>query len=86
MVEMQRYQQGLTPLNDVIAVARSLPALACPAIAISSTIDALRGLRRYQEAPTLANQALAEIPSLSRKAHSGMAGRHADPGAGIARI
>ncbi len=69
LVEMHRYQQGLVPLNDAIATARAHPAVAYPAIAISSKIDALRGLHRYQEALTLANQALAEIPSPSLKGH-----------------
>ena len=69
LVEMHRYQQGLTPLNDAIAIAHAHPAVAYPAIAISSKIDALRGLHRYQEALTLANQALAEIPSPSLKGH-----------------
>ncbi|MGA7524248.1 MAG: hypothetical protein WBW84_17485, partial [Acidobacteriaceae bacterium] len=69
LVEMHRYQQGLKPLNEAIAIARSHPAVAYPAVAISSKIDALRGLHRYQEALTLANQALAEIPSLSLKGH-----------------
>jgi len=69
LVEMHRYQQGLTPLNDAITIARAHPAVAYPAVAISSKIDALRGLHRYQEALTLANQALAEIPSPSLKGH-----------------
>jgi len=69
LVEMHRYQQGLTPLNDAIAIARAHPAVAYPAIAISSKIDALRGLHRYQEALTLANQALAEVPSPALKGH-----------------
>ncbi|MDR5728550.1 MAG: CHAT domain-containing tetratricopeptide repeat protein [Terriglobia bacterium] len=69
LVELHRYQEGLKPLNEAIAIARSHPAVAYPAIAISSKIDALRGLHRYQEALTLANQALAEIPSPSLKGH-----------------
>ena len=69
LVEMRRYQQGLAPLNDAIAIARAHPAVAYPAIAVSSKIDALRGLHHYQEALTLANQALAEIPSPSLKGH-----------------
>ena len=69
LVEMHRYQQGLTPLNDAIAIAHSHPTVAYPAIAISSKIDALRGLHRYQEALTLANRGLAEIPSPSLKGH-----------------
>jgi CHAT domain-containing protein len=69
LVEMHRYQQGLTPLNDAIAIAHAHPAVAYPAIAVSSKIDALRGLHRYQEALTLANQALAEIPSPSLEGH-----------------
>ena len=69
LVEMHRYQQGLDPLNEAIATARAHPAVAYPAVAISSKIDALRGLHRYQEALTLANQALAEIPSPSLKGH-----------------
>ena len=69
LVEMRRYQQGLKPLNEAIAIARAHPAVAYPAVAISSKIDALRGLHRYQEALSLANQALAEIPSPSLKGH-----------------
>lgn len=67
MVELHRYQQGLKPLNAAIAMARAHPAVAYPAIAISSKIEALRGLHRQQEALTLASQALAEIPSPSLK-------------------
>jgi len=69
LVEMHRYQQGLKPLDEAIAIAQGHPAVAYPAVAISSKIDALRGLHRYQEALTLANQALAEIPSPSLKGH-----------------
>ena len=69
LVEMHRYQQGLKPLDEAIAIARAHPAVAYPAVAISSKIDALRGLHRYQEALSLANQALAEIPSPSLKGH-----------------
>ena len=69
LIEMHRYQQGLGPLDDAIDIARAHPAVAYPAIAISSKIDALRALHRYQEALALANQALAEIPSPSLKGH-----------------
>lgn len=69
LVEWHRYAEALIALNDAINTAKSHPAVAYPAIAISSKIDALRGLHRYQEALTLADQALAEIPSPSLKGH-----------------
>ncbi len=67
LVEMHRYDEALIALNEAINIAKSHPAVAYPAVAVSSKIDALRGLRRYQDALNLANQALAEIPSPTLK-------------------
>ncbi len=69
LVEMHRYNEGLIALDEAINTAKSHPAVAYPAVAVSSKIDALRGLRRYQDALDLANQALAEIPSPTLKGH-----------------
>jgi CHAT domain-containing protein len=69
LVELHRYNEALIALNEAINTANSNPAVAFPAVAVSSKIDALRGLHRYQDALTLASQALAEIPSPTLKGH-----------------
>lgn len=69
LVELHRYDEALIALNEAINTAKSNPAVAFPAVAVSSKIDALRGLHRYQDALNLASQALAEIPSPTLKGH-----------------
>jgi len=64
LVELHRYDEALIALNEAISTAKSNPA-----VAVSSKIDALRGLHRYQDALNLANQALEEIPSPALKGH-----------------
>lgn len=59
LIQLHRYQEALIPLDEAINTATRNPEVAYPYIAIGGKVDALRGLRRYQEALTLANQALA---------------------------
>ena len=69
LVEFHRYKEALIPLDEAISTAKADPAVGYPDIAISSKIDALRGLHQYQDAFSLANQALAQIPNPSLKGH-----------------
>lgn len=69
LVELHRYDEALIALNEAINTAKSNPAVAFPAVAVSSKIDALRGLHRYQDALNLAGLALAQIPSPALKGH-----------------
>jgi CHAT domain-containing protein len=67
LVELQRYKEALTPLDEAIKIAAKNPDVAYPAIAANSKIDALRGLHRYNEALDLSRQALARLPNASLK-------------------
>src|ERR1035437_8744537 len=69
LVEFHRYKEALIPLDEAISTANANPAVGYPDIAINSKIDALRGLHQYQDAISLANQALAQIPNPSLKGH-----------------
>ncbi len=69
LVELRRYKEALTPLDEAIKLAKANPDLAYPSIAVNSKIDALRGLRRYDEALALSADALAHLPNASLKGH-----------------
>ena len=69
LVEFHRYKEALIPLDEAISTADANPAVGYPDIAINSKIDALRGMHQYRDALSLANQALAQIPSPSLKGH-----------------
>ena len=69
LVELRRYKESLTPLNEAIRIAKDHPEVAYPSIAINSKIDALRGLRRYDEAFALSADALAHLQNASLKGH-----------------
>jgi CHAT domain-containing protein/tetratricopeptide (TPR) repeat protein len=69
LVELRRYKEALTPLDEAIKLAKANPDLAYPSIAVNSKIDALRGLRRYDEALGLSADALAHLPNASLKGH-----------------
>jgi CHAT domain-containing protein len=69
LVELRRFKEALAALDEAINTERTHPEVGYPSIAINSKIDALRGLQRYTEALTLANQALAEVPNPSLKGH-----------------
>ncbi len=61
LVQLHRYSEALTTLNDAIRIATTKPGIGYPAIAVYSKIDALAGLHRSDEAMALANDALAQI-------------------------
>jgi len=67
LIQLHRYQEALIPLDEAINTATRNPEVVYPYIAIGAKVDALRGLHRYQEALTLANQALAHIPSQAQR-------------------
>ncbi len=53
----------------LVELRKANPDLAYPSIAVNSKIDALRGLRRYDEALALSADALAHLPNASLKGH-----------------
>ena len=69
LVELQRYNQAIRALDEAIRTAEQSPGIAYPSIAIDSKIDALRGVHRYQEALTLADQAIKRLPTTHLDAH-----------------
>jgi CHAT domain-containing protein len=69
LVQIHRYKEALTPLNQAINIAGADPELAYPTIAIYAKIDALTGLHQYEEAITLANASLARLQGTPYDAH-----------------
>lgn len=69
LVELQRYEEAIHVLDEAINTAAEYPGVAYPSIAIDSKIDALRGLRRYDEALALADQATKRLPTPNLQAH-----------------
>lgn len=69
LVEMQRYDEAIHVLDEVINTAARSKEVAYPSIAINSKIDALRGLGRYPDALSLADQAIRRLPSTQFDAH-----------------
>jgi CHAT domain-containing protein len=61
LVQLHRYKEALTFLNQAINLASEQPRVAYPTIAVYSKIDALAGLQQYGEAMQLANQSLARL-------------------------
>lgn len=62
IVELGRYNESLSYLNKAISLADSHPEIARPMIAYTAKVDALVGLKRYNEALRLADH----IVDLSR--------------------
>ena len=69
LVQIQRYKEALTPLDQAIKVATSAKGVAYPTIAVYAKIDALVGLHQYDEALSLANQSLARLQGTPYDAH-----------------
>jgi CHAT domain-containing protein len=69
LVELRRYQEALTPIDEAIKVANKNPQVAYPSIAVNAKIDALRGLHRYDEALALSAEAMKQLPNASLKGH-----------------
>ena len=61
LVEMHRYKEALSPLNEAIQLAQVTPSVAFPSIAIYAKIDALAGLHQYSQALQLANDLLQKL-------------------------
>lgn len=61
LVEMERYKQAFTPLNEALRLAHNTPSVAYPTIAIDAKIEALAGLHQYKEALQLANASLQRL-------------------------
>ncbi len=61
LVQIRRYKESLTPLNQAIDLASSKPEIAYPSIAIYAKMEALAGLRQYDEALRLANSSLTRL-------------------------
>ena len=69
LVQIHRYKEALTPLNQAIKIAQTNPEIAYPTIAIYAKIDALTGLHQYEEAIALANASLARLQGTPYDAH-----------------
>ncbi len=69
LVQIQRFKEAITFLNQAINVASSTKGVAFPTIAIYAKIDALAGLHHYDEALALANQSLARLDGTLYDAH-----------------
>ncbi len=69
LVEMQRYDEAMRVLSEATGTAERSPGVAYPSIAMNSKIDALRGLGRYDEALSLATDAITRLPSSNLDAH-----------------
>ena len=69
LVQIHRYKEALTPLNQAIKIAQTNPKIAYPTIAIYAKIDALTGLHQYEEALALANASLARLQGTPYDAH-----------------
>jgi tetratricopeptide (TPR) repeat protein len=69
LVQIHRYKEALTPLDEAIRIAAANPHVAYPTIAIYAKIDALVGLHRLEEALSLANESLKLIQGTPYDAH-----------------
>lgn len=69
LVELQRYNEAINVLDEAINAATKSSGVAYPTIAITSKIDALRGLHRYTDALTLADAVTRRLPTSNLDAH-----------------
>ena len=69
LVQIHRYKEALSPLNQAIKIAQTNPEIAYPTIAIYAKIDALTGLHQYEEAIALANASIARLQGTPYDAH-----------------
>lgn len=69
LVQIHRYKEALTPLNEAIRIAATSRGVAYPTIAVYAKIDALTGLHQYDEALQLANQSLQRLKGTPYAAH-----------------
>lgn len=71
LVQVHRYKEALTPLNEAIRIATTSKGVAYPTIAVYAKIDALTGLHQYNEALQLASQSLRRLDGTPYAAHRG---------------
>ena len=69
LVQLRRYKEALTPLDQAIKIAEANPALAYPTIAVYAKIDALAGLKQYDSALALANASLSRLQGTIYEQH-----------------
>jgi CHAT domain-containing protein/tetratricopeptide (TPR) repeat protein len=69
LVQLHRYKEALTPLDQAIKIATSTKGLAYPTIAVYAKIEALAGLHQYEPALALANLSLARLQGTTYEAH-----------------
>jgi CHAT domain-containing protein len=69
LVQLHRFKEALTPLDQAIKTATSDPSIAYPTIAIYAKIDALTGLKKYNSALELANASLSRLEGTRYEQH-----------------
>ena len=69
LVEVERYKEAMLPLDQAIKIAANTPSVAYPSIAVYAKIDALTGLRQYDKALALANQAFDRLKGTEYDGH-----------------
>lgn len=69
LVQIRRFKEAMTPLNQAIDIARTTKGVAYPTIAVYTKIEALTGLHQYDEALALANQSLTRLSGTLYDAH-----------------
>jgi CHAT domain-containing protein/tetratricopeptide (TPR) repeat protein len=69
LVQIHRYKEALTPLNNAIALADRDHEIAYPTIAVYAEIDALAGLHRYNQALQLADACLRRLKGTPYDGH-----------------
>ncbi len=69
LVNLHRFKEALTPLNEAIQIAANHPELAYPTIAVYAKIEALAGLHQYDQALALANESLERLKATRYDGH-----------------
>lgn len=69
LVELGRYKEALSPLEQAIELTKKHPQIAYPTIAIYTKVDALSGLGRYSEALALANDSVDRLRGTTYAGH-----------------
>ena len=63
LVELNKYNEAIGPLNEALKVAKDTPGAAYPTIALTAKIKALSGLGRNKEALAVASEEMAWVSS-----------------------
>jgi CHAT domain-containing protein len=69
LVNLHRFKEAITPLNEAIQIAANHPGLAYPTIAVYAKIEALAGLHQYDQALALANESLERLKATRYDGH-----------------